>query len=379
MVEKRFEIERKMHMKHGRVLLLVVFCLLVIALPAAAQNSPLVAFVNSSGQLIVSSGDGSYRWIVTNPGETLAGDPAWTNTGLLFAVGSSLRAANVSQQSASEVGQAAGSLMSVSPNGKFVFYQAQDGSYHLQGQDGSGAFALPITNDLNARYSGLWSGTLVAYWGYSGNSTLAVTDAAAQQTVTLDSGRSAPITPLAWRPKTTQLIFRDATGSIRLADVGCVANGCASNPLDSATTLAAADTDVATDGTWLYYRTDTNINAVNLDCGANCTGAVIAGNAAPQTALSAAGKTLVYTAYQQNPNDPADRVVMTLNLDCVSNPSSCAPQTVLPSAVAGAISADGRYAVVQLSSGLNSLDLSSGSTAYLSDPGAALADAHWQP
>ena len=366
-------------MKHGRVLLLVVFCLLMMALPAAAQNAPLVAFVNSSGQLIVSSGDGSYRWIVTNPGETLAGDTAWSGNGLLFAVGTSLRSANVSQQSASEVGQVSGAALSVSSDGEFLFYQQQDGSYGIQALDGNGAVALSLTNDPGARYSGLWSGTLVAYWGYSGNSTLAVTDAASKQTVTLDSGRSAPITPLAWRPKTTQLIFRDATGSIRLADLACLQSGCGSNPLDGATTLAAADTDAATDGTWLYYRADTAINAVNLDCGSSCNGVSIAGNAAPQTALSAAGGTLVYTAYEQNPNDPSDREVRALNLGCMSNPSSCAPQTVLTSAVAGAISADGRFAVVQLASGLNSLDLSSGTTTYLSDPGATLTGAHWQP
>ena len=369
-------------MKHGRVLLLVVFCLLSIALPAAQARqsaSPLVAFVNSSGQLIVSSGDGSYRWIVTNPGEKLAGDPAWSDSGLLFVVGGSLRAGSVSQQSASDVGKAAGTLLSVSANGKFVFYQASDGSYQIQGQDGSGGFALPITNDLGARYSGLWSGTLVAYWGYSGNSTLAVTDAAAQQTVTLDSGRSAPITPLAWRPKSTQLIFRDATGSIRLVDLACLQGGCSTNPLENAATLTAADTDIATDGTWLYFRADTNINAVKLDCGSSCTGVAIAANAAPQTALSAAGGTLIYTAYEQNPNDPSDREVRAINLDCMSNPSSCAPQTVLASAVAGAISTDGHYAVVQLASGLNSLDLGNGSTAYLSDAGASLTDAIWQP
>ena len=369
-------------MKHGRVLLLVVFCLLVIAFPAAAMSqatAPLVAFVNSSGQLIVSSGDGtSYRWIVTNPGETLAGEPVWVGNQVLFAVGNSLRAGNLNQQNVSEVGQVSGALLSVSPDGKFLFYQAQDGSYGLQSADGSGAIPLALTNDRGARYSGLWSGSQVTYWGYAGNSTLAVTDAASQQSVTLDSGRSAPITPLAWRPRSAQLIFRDTTGSIRLADLACLASGCNGNPLDNAPVLAVADTDIATDGNLLYYRADGNINAVNLDCGANCNGVAIAGNAAPQTAISVANGKLVYTAYQQNPNDPSDREVRTLNLGCVSNPSSCAAQTVLSGASAGAISADGRFAVVQSSSGLSSLDLSSGATAYLSDNGASLTDAHWQ-
>jgi len=366
-------------MKHGRVLLLVVFCLLVLAFPALAQNSALIAFVNSSGQLIVSSGDGTtFRWIVTNPGEKLAGEPIWSGNGLLFAVGNSLRVANISQQNAGEVGQANGALLSASPNGNTLFYQGQDGSYGIQSPDGSGAVPLSLTNDRGALYSGLWSGTLVAYWGYAGNSTLAVTDAASQQTVTLDSGRSAPITPLAWRPRTAQLIFRDTTGSIRLADLSCLQSGCGANPLENATTLAAADTDIATDGTWLFYRANGNINAVNLDCGSSCNGVAIADNAAPQTALNVVSGTLVYTVYQQNPNDPADREVRVLDLGCVSNPSSCAPQTVLSGAVAGAISSDGHYAVVQTASGLSSLDLSSGSTAYLADAGALLADAHWQ-
>ncbi|MEO8395689.1 MAG: hypothetical protein ABI700_22030 [Chloroflexota bacterium] len=371
-------------MKHGRVLLLVVFCLLSMALPALAtkalQATSLVAFVNGSGQLIVSSGDGtSFRWIVTNPGEKLAGEPVWVGNQVLFAVGNSLRAGNLNQQNVGEVGQASGALLSVSPDGNSLFYQGQDGGYGLQSTDGSGATPLTLTNDRGALYSGLWSGTKVAYWGYAGNSTLAVTDTASQQTVTLDSGRSTPITPLAWRPGTAQLIFRDATGSIRLADLACLRGSCSNNPLENATVLALADTDVATDGTWLFYRADGNINAVNLDCGTSCNGVAIATNAAPQTALSAAGGTLVYTAYQQNPNDPSDREVRVLNLGCVNNPSSCAPQAVLSGAVAGAISSDGRFAVVQTSSGLNSLDLSSGATAYLSDAGAALSDAHWQP
>ncbi|MBI1259213.1 MAG: hypothetical protein GC204_17235 [Chloroflexi bacterium] len=367
-------------MKHGRVLLLVVFCLLVIALPAAAQNSPLVAFVNSSGQLIVSSGDGaSYRWIVTNPGEKLAGEPSWTVNGLTFAVGASLRVANPASQAVSEIGTASGTMLSVAQDGKSLFYQQQDGSYALQQLNGSGNVSLSLTNDRGAPYSGLWSGTLVAYWGYAGNSVLAVDDVGSGNVITLDSGRSAPITPLAWRPRSAQLIFRDTTGSIRMADLACLPSGCNGNPLDSAPVLAVADTDVATDGNMLYYRADGNINAVNLDCGNSCNGVAIAGNAAPQTAISAANGTLVYTAYQQNPNDPSDREVQTLNLGCVSNPSSCTAQTVLSGASAGVISSDGRFAVVQTSSGLSSLDLSSGATAYLSDTGASLTDAHWQP
>ena len=70
--------------KFGRVALLVVLCFFAFTLPALAQSAPLVALVNSGGQLIVSSGDGSFRWIVTNPGETLVGDFVWSNQRLPY-------------------------------------------------------------------------------------------------------------------------------------------------------------------------------------------------------------------------------------------------------------------------------------------------------
>ncbi len=138
-------------MKVRRALLLVVLCLIgmvITAGSAAAQSStPLVAFANSSGQLIVSSGDGGYRWIVTNPGETLAGTTAWTPRGdqLVFAVGSggsaSMRAANVSQQTISEIGQVGGALLSLSADGSTLFIQQPDGSYALQAINGGSGHA----------------------------------------------------------------------------------------------------------------------------------------------------------------------------------------------------------------------------------------------
>jgi hypothetical protein len=373
-------------MKNRRVLLLVVFCLLIAAFPAAAQSAPLVAFVNSGGQLIISSGDGSYRWIVTNPGETLAGEPTWSAGGdrLFFAVntgsGISLRAASVGQQNVSEIGQAAGRTFAVSPDGSAVFYQQNDGTYALQ--SASGGLALPISNDYGGRNNGIWSDVLplIAYWGYAGNSTLAVTNVANGQTVTLDSGRSAPITPLEWRQGTAQLLYRDASGSIRLADLSCLQSGCAANPLDTAATLASADADAASDGTWLYYRSGDVVTAVPLTCPADCQSSAVpvAGSAAPQTPIHAANGILVYTGYTQNPNDPNDREVRGVNLGCMSSPDSCAPQTILSGAVAGEISDNGRFVVVELPSGLSSLDLSTGAQTYLSDKGAPLTGAHWQ-
>ncbi|MFN8450964.1 MAG: hypothetical protein U0521_20885 [Anaerolineae bacterium] len=379
------------HLKNGRALLLVVFCLLVAALPAAAQSTALVAFVNSSGQLVVSSGDGGFRWIITNPGEALAGDYRWSPDGsrLYFAVGTggaaSLRAAAVSQQSAGEIGQIPGQFVSISPDGSFVFYQNGDGSYALLSTNAAAPPLNPVRNDLGARYNGLWAdvGSVVAYWGYASNSVLSVTDAADGETVTLDSGRSAPITPLAWRPGTLQLIFRDAGGFIRLADLSCLQATCATNPLEAGIALASADADAATDGAWLFFRSGDTIAALNLACAPSDTcqstpRVSVAANAAPQTGLYVAGNTLVYSAYSQNPNDPNDREVRRVDLACL-NGGACSPQTVASGAVAGAVSSDARFAVVETSGGLNALDLSSGALAYLSDRGAPLAGARWQP
>ncbi len=383
-------------MKVRRVLHLVVLCLMSMVFTvgsAAAQSSaPLVAFVNSSGQLIVSSGDGGYRWIVTNPGEAVAGTYVWSPRGdqLLFAVGSggsaSLRAANVSQQTIGEIGQVGGDPLSLSSDGSALFIQQSDGSYALQTINGGGVVTLPLSNDSGARYSGLWSDAapLVAYWGFAGNSQLAVTNAATGATITLDSGRTAPITPLAWRLGSTQLVYRDASGFVRLADLACLQSSCGANPLDTGAALLPADvSDVHVAADWAYFRSGENIGAVDLGCAAanTCQNApvVIAGNAAPQTTLSVGRTTLVYTAYTQNANDINDREVRLLDLNCLSNPASCAPQTVLGGAVAGAISADGRYAVVeQVDAGLSSLDLQNGAAAYLADKGAPLAVARWQ-
>src|SRR5215470_6015853 len=86
--------------------------------PVSAQGSANAAFINSSGQLIVSSGDGSYRWIVTNPGESLASPLGftWSPDGrrLFFAVNNgavSLRIGDLASQSVAEIGQASGSAI----------------------------------------------------------------------------------------------------------------------------------------------------------------------------------------------------------------------------------------------------------------------------
>lgn len=424
---------------------LVAVLVLFAVLPAEAQDSARVAarvaFVNGSGQLVVSSSDGSFRWIITNPGELLV-DPVgytWSADGnrVFFAVDLgaevSLRVADIAAQSISELGKvpnnglsggqwigsgvviANGDRMSyidtdngavtdlisgqgnigllspyangdpnlaptssVSPAGDYVFYQQGDGRYAVASLSSGTAFPLPGVNEPNARLNGLWSDitSLVAYWGFEGNSILSVTDAANGTTVTLDSGRTTPINPIAWREGTSQLLYRDGAGVVRLADVSCLFSGCTSNPLESGVeVLPASAMDVLVDGDWVFYREGDAVFALSLGCAdsGTCAGsaAQLGGGPAPGTMIHAAGGTLAYTA-----GDSYSREVRIVPLDCLSS-GGCSPQTALTGAAAGLVSPDGASVVVdQTGVGLNVLNLSSGTTTYLSD-GGALATARW--
>jgi hypothetical protein len=422
--------------------ILLLLILIGVAAPASAQGAPLVAFLNSAGQLVISSGDGGYRWIVTNPGETLV-EPfgySWSPNGdqLAFAVnvgsGVSLRVASAGSQSVGELGQipsgqvsggawsgssvlvsAAGQILLLDANSgaqttvvsdpgtvssgygsarpnlpntsalsdNFVLYQQGDGRYAVAAQDGSFAQPLNLTNDFDAPQSGLWSpdAPLVAYWGYSSSSALAVTNASTGASVQLDSGRSAPIPPLAWVG--TRLIYRGADGLVRLAELACLtSNSCAGDELNQGVELLPATADeVQTDGTWVYFLNGNTVQAVNLGCigTGDCLNSAqtVGDNAAPQGRVHAAGGTLVYTAFTADPNNPNDREVRGVDLGCLSA-GTCSPVTVIGSAVAGLVSPDGRYVIVeQMGSGLSSLDLSTGNATYLSDAGAPLLKARW--
>ena len=431
-------------MRRWRFWLVAIF-LLITVLPLLAQNGGLVAFVNGSGQLVVSSGDGAYRWIVTNPGEFLV-DPVgynWSPGGdrLFFAVNlggeASLRVGDVNSQSAVEIGRVPNSNLSggtwvgngvvvgtadgisyydsssgsvsglitgqgsvsvispfgndhpnlpqpssVSPSGDYLFYQQGDGRYAVAALNGSTAFPLPGANEANARLTGLWSdgSGLVAYWGFEGNSVLSVTDAGSGSTITLDSGRATPITPLAWRENSNQLLYRDGAGMVRAADVSCLFSGCGANPLESGIeVMPASASDVQTEGDWAFYRDGDGVFAVWLGCvdsGACLGSAVTLGSTAPGTFIHADGGILAYTGYSADPNNPNDRDVRVVALNCLSS-GACSSQSVLGGAVAGLVSPDGSSVVVeQVGVGLNVLNLSSLSTTYLSD-GGELVTARW--
>ncbi len=411
----------------------------------SAQSSAYVAFLNSSGQLVVSSGDGGARWIVTNPGETLAMPVgfSWSPEGrrLFFAVSAgdaaSLRVGDVNSQAVSEFGRASGQLSgggwtpdgssvllgvnnqalaypvgggapavlvngsgmitlhspfdgansqpnlaqsrSLSPDGRFLFYL--DNGRNTLLSNGS-AMPLPGTNDGNGRQSGLWSDAapLVAYWGYESSSLIAVTDAENGQTLTLDSGRSMPISPVAWRPGSTQLIYRDASTSIRIADLSCLATGCGANPLQSGEELLPATaTEIQALSNRVYFIDNGSAQMVDLGCvgSGSCVGsaAVIGANVAPQTWLTVGGNTLSYTAFTQDAYNSADREVRVVALDCLPG---CAPQPALSGSVGGMVAPNGGFVVVE-DGGLNVLRLYDKQLTSLSDHagGSLLASARW--
>lgn len=430
---------------------LIVLLMMVAVVPALAQSSSLVAFVNTGGQLIVGSADGAYRWILTNPGENLA-DPvgyAWSpdNSRLFFAVNLggevSLRVGTIASQGVLEIGRVpnnnlsgavwnnngagvfvgAGDVIalydangggatpivsgqgavrlispngddrpnlqrprSLSPDGQYLFFQQADGRYAVYGLTSGSFFALPGSNDATARSSGLWSSAapLVAYWGYQGNAILNVTYAPTGATVTLDSGRTAPITPLAWIPGSTALIYRDATGFARAADLSCLTSSCGVNPLETGVELAPATaTDIQTESGFAFYRDGDAIYALSLGClnAANCLSSAspIGINAAPGTILHIAGGTLAYTSYSADPNNPADRAVNVIDLGCL-NGGGCQPVPVASGAVAGLVSPDGTAVVIEGATGINAFNLVTFNPAWLSDysGGQLLLDAQWR-
>lgn len=428
------------------VIWLVAMLLGVTALSTSAQGSARVAFVNGSGQLVVSSGDGSYRWIVTNPGEMLVSPLGytWSPEGdhLFFAIDVggevSLRVGDTYSQSIAEIGRVPNTNLSggewmgggiivgsadrishveinsgavtdlilgqgnvkllspfsndhpnlpmtssLSADGEYLFYQQGDGRYAVASLNGAGAFPLPGVNDPDARLNGLWADDvpLVAYWGFEGNSILSVTDAASGATVSLDSGRATPIMPIGWQTGTTQLLYRDGAGAVRMADVACLLSGCASNPLETGVeVLPASAADVVVSGDWVFYRDGSGIFGTWLGCASagSCAGSAVqlGGNAAPGTMIHAAGGVLAYTGYTADPNNSYDREVRVVSLGCV-NSGGCAAQSVLGSALSGLVSPDGSSVVVeQIGVGLSVLNLSSLSTSYLSD-GGVLATARW--
>ncbi|MDX2162288.1 MAG: hypothetical protein SF162_13260 [bacterium] len=202
--------------------------------PAAAQiPSELLAFVNESGQVVVTSSDGSYRWIVTNPGEPLAyplgytwsadgtrlffavdlggavslrvGDPnaqtwieigtaspgasggGWGGSGVAIAEGNTLRvydpngAGIVAEANFEQSISAPSPFINPRPNlaietplelnGDSGFVQLADGRYALAGLNGGYTGIFETVNNNETRGAGLWAdvGPAVTFWGFTPN------------------------------------------------------------------------------------------------------------------------------------------------------------------------------------------------------------------
>lgn len=398
--------------------LVIGLILMAMASGAAAGGSPLLAFVNSSGQLVVSSADGGYRWIVTNPGETLVGNTAWAGGTIVFAVYDggeiSARAGDANAQNVYEIGRGAGYSVTIggftngnaviafddriglyslvgngggalgvngtitenATDGGAIFARANDGSYGVIARDGSTYTPLGFANDPNAPFVNLWSGSLVAYADYGIGSPLTVTDANTGESVMLSSDGSIPLIPLAWAGST--LIYRGTGGVIRAADLSCLNCG---NPLENGVDLLAGSaTDVQTDGRWVYFIDGELIGAVDLGCvnrGDCLNSAQIIGlQAAPETSFSVNGGVLIYTAYLGNPYDLASREVRAFDVSCLGG-GECQPAGSYGGATAGALSSDGRAVVMQdANGGLGAWNWRGGSAALLSD-GGDLLHARW--
>lgn len=406
---------------------------------AAAQGQPLVAFTNAAGQLVVTSAGSGYRWVLTNPGEILS--PAlgfnWAHSGdrLFFAVDQggevSLRAAEVSSQSTTEIGRLPNANLSggewtpdnsgvlVSSGDRLTWYPVSGTATDiLAGQSGlsmrtpaldsrtgwralspdartliyrdayGSSVALPLTGGAPVTLAagadpsaagGLWTddGGLVALAG--GNQIVAY--APSNGALAQAAGASAmPPAPLIWLPGSSTLLYQDGAGSVRAADMTCLRNGPCDPFAAALPVLPASARGLRVVNSSLVYLDGEAINSVPLSClsAGGCAPVLAASSAAPGTSLDAQGPVLAYTAYTANPNDLADREARLLDVNCLSA-GGCASRTVAALAQAGALSPGGQTLVLVSPAGLTLADLATGAQSPLSDPaaGQSTRSARW--
>lgn len=242
-----------------------------------AQTMNLLAFVNSGGQVVITSADESYRWIVTPPNQALTATPAlaWSPDGrwLLYATPAQLHLADTATQTilTADVGGTISQLQWANQADSFTLTHSErvwlgnvregiinllplaNGSLPVDGLAPQADALMLIQNGvfqtLNVNTAQLIPSALavnpylipnavywadrsawVAYAGVSVNQTsaFAVSHIMTGETWMLDSGTSLPVTPLGWQPRGSLLFYRDISG-IRVADVGCLENGCGGN------------------------------------------------------------------------------------------------------------------------------------------------------
>lgn len=397
---------------------LLIVMLVVVGSVLAQAGTPWVAFVNESGQLVVTDANGASRWIVTNPGESLHPTLGYTwspdGTRLLVATqdggGALLRIGDVQSQTLTDFGHLDGSSLSgglwqnantvALSDGQTVFAVSAQGqtpigtgrlpspyvdmttstlpanALPLAWQSGSytlGGTVLPGDQPDATSDSGLWAtnAPLVAYAAFDddGASAVYVANGQTGQTVHFNSGGRTPIFPEGWIPDSTELLFRDGAGQIRWVDVGCLLSGCGSDPFEaSLVILPASASEAQASANQLVYRNQDQIWRVSLGCigQQTCVDAAVAvgANAAPRTPLLVRGSTALYTAYSASQLDTNDRTVYSVNLSC----GDCAAQALLSGATALSLDATGRNSVVQSVDGIALLRLDDLSQIYLSGP-----------
>jgi len=415
----------------------LLFLLIFLIFPAQAQGSdaPLLAFLNSSGQLVVASADGATRWIVSNPGETLRPELgfSWSPDGtqIFYAVQqgnqqTSLRIGDATTQSIVEVGTVSGMVSggewvgdavrvvsddadalysqdrivqssnsvahlltpfqvseaylarvsSFSANTDVAFAQ-RNGGYGLLSPNGDFS-GLGIGNARAARRSGLWADDepLVAYWGNTsetGDNALAVTNAETGSTITLTVSSSTPVQPILWLTDSTTLVYRDASSQLRAANVACLLDQCASNPLEAGIMFlpaSANDVQQISDERVVFRAEEAlySLDPACLDedaCPENIV--ILLEQVAPRTFFDAVGSSIAITIYSDTATDPADRTALVLDTTCSED---CVPFAV-PNAISGLLSPDEDYLVADvLGDGLYIVSVNEGSRVYLTGSGS---------
>jgi hypothetical protein len=369
-----------------RKFLIIAFILLSVfltALPTMAQTDGFFAYTNSGGQLVITRPGNDYRWIVTNPGETLLEtvDLSWSLDGslLLYGVGSgngySLRVADTARQQVFEVANGSGYVSngewttdggvmvttnegivqiapgsgaalrvaggqmvggaSVSPDGAFMLYHA-NGQLALTTTASGGAESLLPGQNRSPMDAGigLWDGSRVAYWttGASGTSVVGVTDTRSGETLALDTGSGVPVTPIGWVPGQNTLVFLSANG-VQAVDTSCVTSGgCGAVPsLVTLLPVTAQDVAISTDGllTWTLDGTR-YVDGGNCLASGNCAAtAVPVGSVLPRNPSYTGGNVTAFTS-------ATDGTLQVVDLACTAGGgASCGTAVATPGTVVG--------------------------------------------
>ncbi|GAB1422323.1 hypothetical protein MASR2M15_25510 [Anaerolineales bacterium] len=420
-------------MRHIARLIISFICAFLIWGSASAQEGQFVAFMNSAGQLLISSQDGQIRWILSDPGQTIATQqlPKWSFDGhrLLYALdlgqqsfdlrmvdapsqsliastpinpfggadwvsgqnalvaqGSELLVFNTALQSLGTFQGNLRLLQTVQTGNGVLALLVEGNAYRLFNANNTALFELPGQYDARTHGHTTNEQGLIAYSSRdeSGGSLLVVVSANG----TFFAHPSASTSPMQALTFTgdRRLNYRDVSGVIRIADVSCVLTSCGVDPFSSALDILPASAgEIKLNGNTLVYKDANQLLMAPITClntgSCNASAAVLATNVALRLPYFMAdnGK-LFYTGFNNNVADVSDRHLFSADLAC----ADCGAQLLRSGALAVDLSSDGRKLVIDdADEGLNILDLASGSLVFLAPPAAnwgnALPFVRWSP